>query len=497
MLHLSKSIEQSLVSVSPVWVGIMVVLQCASLEVMALAGWGQIDCRSNQQASWVDADSIGFGCSNPAACNFDTLAVCVDGSTDCDFLTCTSECESVAWSHCYGNNENWVFSLVNEDGHSVFVDVSEVDIEQFDVLTIRDGRTGVLLYHSSYEESDLIYGTDSMVVRFVSDWSDGCQSDGYSWIDFSGIHLQVSCAEPPVEGTCDVEGACNYLDGESFPDPAACHYDCHDGCFFFHMSDEFGDGWNGATYTLSSSLSGLDLVAEGQLSGGNYGMDVLCINPGCYLLTVTDGSYPDEVNWSLSDNSSFSPADNFYSGGVGVYELDLTLGEGGCYGCIDIYACNYNPDATFDDNSCFTEEAQVFTANYCGENVGWDPMGQQCVVASQCQPDLSGDGYVTVSDILLFLPEFGGICQTQASLIASCDCELSDSESNCQMICESMVSQACSAVTEGLCGPGTIWSTSMGACVRFHPCPEDFNDSGDISIGDLLMLLGFFGTTCS
>jgi hypothetical protein len=92
---------------------------------------------------------------------------------------------------------------------------------------------------------------------------------------------------------------------------------------------------------------------------------------------------------------------NGYGSSDGI-EVDMTLklvglcapGEAVQNGCTDADASNFDPTANVDDGSCST--------------------------ASDCPPDLDGDGQVTASDVLVLLADFG--CAT------SCNADLSGDE---------------------------------------------------------------------
>ena len=47
----------------------------------------------------------------------------------------------------------------------------------------------------------------------------------------------------------------------------------------------------------------------------------------------------------------------------------------------------------------------------------------------------------------------------------------------------------------GCCGEGTVWDPISQTCIA-EDCHGDMNDDGFISIGDILMMLGFFGHDC-
>ena len=86
--------------------------------------------------------------------------------------------------------------------------------------------------------------------------------------------------------------------------------------------------------------------------------------------------------------------------------------EGTCIpGCTDDNACNYDPNALFNDGSC---EACVCPGDLDGDQA----IGVADVLAalsefgcaSSCSADLDGDDQVGVSDILLILSVFGQSC---------------------------------------------------------------------------------------
>jgi hypothetical protein len=78
-----------------------------------------------------------------------------------------------------------------------------------------------------------------------------------------------------------------------------------DGCYTMYMYDTFGDGWNGATFTIRVQPANT-IVASGTLASGFFGSQQVSLGNGCgggpcdwYTLTVTAGSFPTEINWNL------------------------------------------------------------------------------------------------------------------------------------------------------------------------------------------------------
>lgn len=212
----------------------------------------------------------------------------------------------------------------------------------------------------------------------VSDEFTGCTDPNACNYDPLATTDDGSCETASCTG-CMNESACNYNPNATiaglclFPgctDPAACNFSlfagcsdgscCYNTCLKLNMEDSFGDGWNGATYTISN-LSG-DTVASGTMTTGySETVNLPCTEAGCYQIDVTDGSFPSEISWSIeADESGFvfvfpgysPPVDTVAAGGAGSSVI-FTIGGGGeDGGCTDPGACNYDETALCDDGSC-------------------------------------------------------------------------------------------------------------------------------------------------
>jgi hypothetical protein len=198
-----------------------------------------------------------------------------------------------------------------------------------------------------------------------------------------------------LAGGCTDMGACNYDPTASFDDGSCCYSNCFtltvtasaypievgyvlensdgveflnaasngassthslclpNGCYTFHQIDAFGDGWNGATYSLAYSGGGAVVSSGGFTNTPAYEawdkFNYFLIGPG--VLGCDD---------PLACN--FEPAATCNNG-----TCDYTS----CYGCTDASACNYVESATFDDGSCCTENCLTLEMiDYVGD--GWD-----------------------------------------------------------------------------------------------------------------------------
>jgi hypothetical protein len=122
----------------------------------------------------------------------------------------------------------------------------------------------------------------------------------------------------------------------------------------------------------------------------HYDCEGNCLNDAdddgvCDELEVEGCTHPDAVN----------------------YVAEATDDDGSCIieGCTYAFAVNYNPEATADDGSCTVDPAAT-----CGEGTYYDEETGQCLPVPLCEGDINGDGEVSALDLLVFLGEFGTLC---------------------------------------------------------------------------------------
>jgi len=114
-----------------------------------------------------------------------------------------------------------------------------------------------------------------------------------------------------------------------------------DGCYTMFMFDSFGDGWNGASFTMRVQPSNT-IVASGTLSNGYTGQVLVSLGTGCggggcssYTVNVTAGAYPNEISWNLVSGtlivaSGFAPSTMVVCLAPGCYVMQLfdSFGDG-------------------------------------------------------------------------------------------------------------------------------------------------------------------------
>jgi hypothetical protein len=173
----------------------------------------------------------------------------------------------------------------------------------------------------------------------------------------------------PLQGTiATVTGPLNQWGGSSNSRPAwkvepASVDDVEIACenadlaITIQMIDSFGDGWNGATYTVYGPQ--FTIMATGGLESGGFGEDTYCFSEyDAYSIVVGGGSYDNEVSFNVVDafgstlvlggvaNSGSFPPEPYYE--FAVTGLNVSTG------CTDPTAVNY-PGYTpgVDDGSCY------------------------------------------------------------------------------------------------------------------------------------------------
>ena len=153
------------------------------------------------------------------------------------------------------------------------------------------------------------------------------------------------------------------------------------------------------------------------MGGGPYDNDdqisiysrSICLNDGCYAFTVFD-AFGDGLNFGGGYQVVNNNGD-IWASGSGNFGASVThlFCAGPVPGCMYAFAANYNPTATYDDGSCYLSGCiDPVACNFLPAATTDDGT---CVYSSfDCAGDLDNDGYISISDLLIFLSIIGTLC---------------------------------------------------------------------------------------
>ncbi|MDA8963482.1 T9SS type A sorting domain-containing protein, partial [bacterium] len=195
-----------------------------------------------------------------------------------------------------------------------------------------------------------------------------CNYDSTAEVDFGCEYAEEGY---DCDGLCledaDADGICDADEVLGCTDPTATNYDasatddddscipCEDISIELSMFDAFGDGWNGATFSMTDGTN--TITSDGITEYSGFASEYLCVPAGCYEVTVGGGLTDYEVSFTLGDvieDAQAGTYSNISVGGDGVVAYcDIVLG------CTDSTATNFDATATSDDgNCCYTDVDQ-------------------------------------------------------------------------------------------------------------------------------------------
>tara|TARA_B100000315_G_scaffold260807_1_gene325614 strand:+ start:195 stop:2042 length:1848 start_codon:yes stop_codon:yes gene_type:complete len=134
--------------------------------------------------------------------------------------------------------------------------------------------------------------------------------------------------------------------------------------YYFNMYDSYGDGWNGATYTITDENG--NTVASGGLAEGFYGYDTIYLENGTYELAVGGGWWDYEISWDIEDMDG----NTITSGSAGNFEFIIDCDDGYVDDCSgDGDCCS---ESWIGDGSCDGEDQEWGCDLTCYDNDGGD-----------------------------------------------------------------------------------------------------------------------------
>ena len=505
--------------------------------------------------------SVVPGCTDPIACNFDAAATTNDGSCEylsCQGCTDAAACNFDATATinvgcdytCIGCTTvgacNYEVDNTIDDGSCCFDNCITLNVTggifPGEVSwTLTDAVSGALLANGVPGTFTLCLTDACFNFNMFDSFGDGWNGAVYTFsqgatvlltgtldtatsgdgVSFGTELLVVNggctpgCTDPlscNFDAAADLDFGCDFTSCAGCTDPLATNYDAaatiDDGSCIFcaggeilmivDMVDSFGDGWNGAAYTMTT-VGGV-LIASGDIDtatigdGFSVGTDAFCMAPGCYVFTVTGGAFPGEVSWSLTDQLG-----NNYGAGGAPASLNVDFGfTGTCgfSGCTDSNCIGYNPSATIDDGSCLCPPANNDVCNAeavtCGLSVAGtlaNATDNEGLIGSTCSGiDVDTPGvwysYNAAADeqVFLSLCNSTGVTDTKIHVyLAAPDCN----------------SLVCVAANDDGCGAGSFLSemafnASTGSDYYILVSEFGFASGGDFTLDVTCVSCGAF-----
>jgi hypothetical protein len=234
-------------------------------------------------------------------------------------------------------------------GGTILADDDDAGFALYSLLTFDcDAATGLVggnTYVIQVDGFDGDSGTCNITLTFTD--KPGCTDSSFDNYDACASVDDGSCTND-VPG-CMTTSACNYNSAATFDDGSCCN----DNCVTITVGGGSFD--SEISWELQDDL--FNVVASGAA-----GTSSACILTGCYTFVAND-SFGDGWNgatWTVDDNGG-----NVYSGGLGAgLSTESTpgvgIGQNCTSGCTDTTACNYDSTAALDDGSCCFDNCLTF-----------------------------------------------------------------------------------------------------------------------------------------
>ena len=279
--------------------------------------------------------------------------------------------------------------------------------------------------------------TDSTALNYDAD---ATNDNGQCQYSVLGCTLMIACnydADATVnDGSCDfntcfgcvAEDACNYDDTALYPDGncdfAATGMDCEGNC----LGDVDGDG----------------VCDANEVEGC---MDVTALN---FNVNATDDS--DDCTYLVMGCVDQMACNFDYAADQdnGTCEYDS------CSGCVVTWACNYNVDATYNDGSCIFPDVNGVCPN-------------------ACESDFDGDGICDADEV-------SGCTYFNAS---NFNPAATDDDGTCQFV---------GCTDADFTSYNDLANVNSGDCTN-APASADFTGDGQVQLEDLLDFLVAYGTS--
>lgn len=319
-----------------------------------MAASGNAEDSGGYEGEFTFGINTAEGCTDILACNYDPNANCNNGSCNYNCLGCTDpnspnyNDEATVDDGSCCSSSNWLtFSTPDYEGEYSSFEV----FTYWNVLVATGpGGTAFCLPDGCYIFKVVIDDEVVLTTGVLTDANGNAvviaSEPGIEASTEFGINAEEGCADP---------GACNYNPFATCANSNLCNYDCL-GC-----TDPEANNYDPEATIDDGSCcdTAYTLVADGSFNWGAWSYytndggngtypqnNTVCLSGGCYSFDMY--AAPEEIiNWELIDGEGNVLYSGVISNGYGGQYLEINVTSG----CVDIYACNFNPEANCLDYS--------------------------------------------------------------------------------------------------------------------------------------------------
>ena len=367
------------------------------------------------------------GCLDASACNFDESAVVDDGS--CEYTTCAGCMDSQACNFddqaTINFNDSCVYCDCGTSGSGYLLVVSEEPAAvvpgskrfRFSVRMVNGGDRMSAIFGNSEVPLDVSVSSGAFNSPYNTGWN------------AAGVNPAFLGAFPELiddtYATIGLDGPASVSELANAADPLLAEDSNQPITPFFLVS--------GATQLLSDQIIGSSWFTLSDVDNSlpDENLEVLI------LQVTTSGTVEGLVNVSILPEGTSGIGSNitrtFSFSGAGTYGA---LDGGNSCGCTDEAACNFDPNAEYDDGSCLAFDECGICGGAGIADGACDCNGNQIdalgVCGGACAADIDGDGVCDDEDDCAGELDECGICNGPGAIYecgcsdipeGDCDCE--------------------------------------------------------------------------